>query len=237
MRNNNITVGFIIIVVLMVSRAGLSMSQDAYAILDSAYNRYGQIIDYTADAEIRIDVDFIRIPDKNVKLYYKKPDKLKYKGAGFFMLPKKGLDFSFYSFLSGEYNAIYTGNESIDSKECYMLKVLPADKKPEIILTDIWIDTKTLQVRKMESFSRKKGSFLVQLYYGTDEDLLPDSVMIEFDIEHYSFPLKFFGREIEMDESKASSENSGKGKVYIYYSNYILNLGLGDEVFEEMEEE
>ncbi len=64
-------------------------------LLDSVKNKFNKVNDYTADIKIKVNVTFIKIPVKEGKLYFKKPDKIKLVSKGFAMLPKRGMNFTF----------------------------------------------------------------------------------------------------------------------------------------------
>ena len=97
-------------------------------LLDSVKNKFNKVNDYTADIKIKVNVTFIKIPVKDGKLYFKKPDKIKLVSKGFAMLPKRGMNFTFNELFEKKYNAIYIKNEVISKTNCYVVKIIPLDE-------------------------------------------------------------------------------------------------------------
>ena len=69
--------------------------RDPYLILDSLKTRLDGIEDYSAEIEIEVDVDFINMPKKHATIYFKQPDRIRFRSKEFIMLPKRGLNNNF----------------------------------------------------------------------------------------------------------------------------------------------
>jgi hypothetical protein len=61
---------------------------------------FEKIDDYQVDVRIKVDVDFLKMPEREATIYYKKPDKFHIDSENFAMLPKSGLNFSPLGFLN-----------------------------------------------------------------------------------------------------------------------------------------
>jgi len=204
---------------------------DAIRILETAKSNFKMIIDFTADVEIEINVDFINIPNKTARVIYKYPDKLKFKSKSFIMVPKKGIGFSVFELLESEYSAIYIGSRQIKGRDLNEIKVIPMDDKSDIALATLYIDLEDHLIHYMEATTKKSGFFSTEFEYGKNAPL-PESNRIQFDVDEMRLPLKFLGK-VNIDNSKIK-ENS-VGEIIIRYSNYIINQGLSDDQFEEEE--
>ena len=64
------------------------------AILEKVRLEFEKIEDYQVDVKIKVDVDFLKMPDREATIFYKKPDKFHIDSENFAMLPKSGLNFS-----------------------------------------------------------------------------------------------------------------------------------------------
>ena len=209
-----------------------AQEKNAHDLLQKTIDRYTQIRDFSAQAEIVVDVDFINIPDKYATVYYKYPDRYRFKSKGFIMIPKKGLNFSINEVLNQPAVLVYSGTELIDGVNCDEIKVIPDDPKSEIVLASVFIDPETHFVKKMEAITRKSGSYTVWLYYNQQKFVLPDSIRINFDVQKLHFPLKFMGNiKVDDQDNQAGKE----GSVIIRYSDYKVNDGVEDSVFNETE--
>jgi hypothetical protein len=191
------------------------------------------IDDYKVDVLVEVDVDFINMPDKHAVMYYKKPSKVKVKSDEFLLLPKRGFDYSIRELLMEEYSAVYAGQETIAGHDHYLIKVIPLNKRAELVLSNIWVSIDGLMVSKMENFTKNKGNYTVDLEYGSGFRDLPSKMTISFEIEDFKFPVKFMGKNIEVDKEKLKDEGPKTGSVIFYFSGYELNKGINDEQFND----
>ncbi|MCF8367797.1 MAG: outer membrane lipoprotein-sorting protein [Bacteroidales bacterium] len=219
---------------LFLTSRGLLVAQspDPYELIDSLKNKLEQIYDYSADIEIEVDVDFINMPVKHAKIFYKQPDKIKFKSDEFIMLPKKGFNNQLMTILNEPYNAIYIGEEVMNNRKQHILKIIPLGKKPRVVLATWWIDQKTFLLTKTESNTRDEGTFNVEFDY-EGNSILPAEMRFSFEIENINIPMKFIGKAAGVDKEKLNSEGPKAGKVYIRFTNYQLNQKIEDDFFNE----
>ena len=97
-----------------------SLYEDASQILKTVLAKQNRINDYQVNIEIELDVDFINMPVKHAVMYYKHPQKIKFKSDEFIMLPQKGLNFSLRKILKKKFTSIFTGYEYIDQRRHYI---------------------------------------------------------------------------------------------------------------------
>jgi hypothetical protein len=213
--------------------AGLLFSQDSKVLLDKIKEKYSSIIDYQADINIRINVDFISIPEKKARIYYKKPNLFKYEADDFIMLPKKGLNFSINEILSINYSYLNAGVQNINNIKTEIIKIIPLESDYEIILATLWIDKSNTRVIRAEVNTKKNGTFIIDLAYFKPDDILPATLKITFDVTYIDIPFGFLletGGEVF---NKKNDISKSEGTVIINYSNYIINSGLNDSFFKE----
>ncbi|MBK7866268.1 MAG: hypothetical protein IPJ75_04325 [Ignavibacteriales bacterium] len=112
-----------IIFILSVSTFSQSESDK---ILNQVKKKFDAIKDYEVDVKVKIDVDFLKVPDTEAKIYYKAPDKIQMKtGDNFALIPKDGLNFSPANLLNGKYTSMYEGETKIGGKVQHIVKVIP----------------------------------------------------------------------------------------------------------------
>ena len=206
---------------------------DADRILKTVLAKQDRINDYQVNIEIELDVDFINIPVKHAVMYYKHPQKIKFKSDEFIMLPQKGLNFSLRKILKRDFTAIFTGYEYINQRRHYTIKVIPTKKHSDIVLSTIWLDTELFVISKVENNTRSDGSYTIDFTYGAQSDVLPSEMKITFEMGYFNVPLKFIGKPIEIDEKKLKKGKKKTGVVYLRFSNYKINTGLEDDFFED----
>ncbi len=213
-----------------------AQDEGPYQVLDRVRNKLEAIKDYRADVAIRVDVDFIRMPEKHATVFYKAPGKTRFKSDEFIMLPKKGINFSALSLLDGGYAAIYAGTAKIDDQEDEIIKVIPMKQKFDIVLSTLWVDTVSYRVMRVESTTRESGSYTIDFTYHDPSLPLPSVMKISFEIQNFNIPLKFIGKGVEIDRNKIDSTEVKRGAVILTFSNYQVNTGLKDEIFKENED-
>jgi outer membrane lipoprotein-sorting protein len=204
-----------------------------YQVLDRVRNKLEAIQDYHADVAIRVDVDFIRMPEKHASVFYKAPGKTRFKSDEFIMLPKKGTNFSALNLLEGGYTAIYAGTATIDDRQDEIIKVIPMKQKSDIVLSTLWVDTVSYRVMRVESTTRESGSYTIDFTYHDPSLPLPSVMKISFEIQNFNIPLKFIGKGVEIDRNKLDSTAVKRGVVILTFSNYQINKGINEKVFEE----
>ncbi len=199
-------------------------------LLKNVILRLDRINDYTADILIKIDVDFLKIGDTKASVYFKKPDKFKMEARGFAMIPKASFSFSPLNFLQQDFLSVYIKEDTLDAIETDVIKLIPVREDSKIILATLWIDKVHSVVLKTEANTKDKGSFRIRYRYGTHIQYgLPDTAVVFFDISK--------SRMSHFPMGSKKLNKGAKGSVEIIYTNYKINKGLDDSVFEEESEE
>ncbi len=208
---------------------------DPEKIIEKIKQHIDPIHDYSVDMEITVNVDFIKIPVKHATMYFKQPDKVKFKSKEFIMLPKKGVDNSFRKILNEKYTALYSGTDTLGGLETYVVKLIPADPKSDIIMATWWVDTTDYLIRRIENNTRKEGTFVIDFTYDDPSLNLPTMLKISFEVSHMKLPFMFLGKSANEEAALPNDEGKHSGNVIIRFSNYKINLKLSDELFEEKE--
>ena len=210
-----------------------SQSINPDVILNNVKEKFSKIKDYEVHVRIKVDVDFLKVPVSEAKIYFKEPDKIHFESENFALLPKEGVNFSPMAILKGKYTAIYEREDTTDGIKTSVIKVIPLNEKGDIILTTLWIDQSKDYIIKVESTTKINGTFSLELNYDNpvDDYPLPSSMVFTFNIDRTNIPRGMYGN---MDDDKENKQKKRRttGKVYITYSNYKVNKGIPESVFE-----
>ncbi|MBS1668812.1 MAG: hypothetical protein JST58_15665 [Bacteroidetes bacterium] len=212
----------------------ISFAQDANSLLQKIRDRLNKVNDYEATGVMKTNVSFLKVPEAQVQVFFKKPDKLKIKNEhGISLVPKGAVSFSLNNLLKGNYTVLDAGTEMMGSVKLRVIKLLPVDDNADIVLSTFYIDEAKLLVMKAKTTTRESGTYEVEMSYGKyAAEALPDKVVFTFNTKDYKLPK---GITFDYDDgTKKKTETHGessKGKVEIDYSSYILNKGLPDSVF------
>lgn len=225
----------IFISVLILIAVSYSQEKNPEAILEKVKLEFEKVEDYQVDVKIKVDVDFLKMPDREATIYYKKPDKFHIDSENFAMLPKSGLNFSPLGFLNYKYTAFYERTDTINGTFTSVVKVIPLEGSADVILSTFWIDTTRNLILKVEASRKPQGTYIIDLKYLKTSGgfWLPSSLVFSFTVDRSLIPKRF--NDTGDSKSKEKSKDSEKpetGKVYLYYSNYKVNTGLTDEFFD-----
>lgn len=210
-------------------------AQDATSLVKGIRSNLEKINDYEADAKFKTEISFLKVPDAVVKIYYKKPDKIKIKNQnGISLVPKETVSISLYSLLNSHYTALDGGNDVVQGIPVRIIKLLPADENAALVLATLYVDTKRLLVLKAKTTTREAGTNEVELFYGKFLPVgLPDRIVFSFNTEDFKLPK---GVTFDYDDGSPKNKADGprknqRGKIEITYLNYTVNKGLSDNLF------
>ncbi len=224
----------IFLLLAIVTIAVSAQSKDPDKILDEVKKSYDNIEDYSVDVTIKMDVSFLKVPETKAKIYYKKPDKVSIKSNQFALLPKGALNISPTSLLKGKYTAIFDRFEDFEGNKTAVIKTIPLGESSDVALSTFWVDLSDHIIRKIEISTKVNGTFTIELKYNRDTKYkqLPASIVFEFNVSKLNIPKRFTGQE-DGEKTDTAQVRSNIGKVFIDYSNYKVNQGLSDSIFEE----
>jgi outer membrane lipoprotein-sorting protein len=226
---------FLILLIIPFTVEQFAQSKDPNEILERVKVAFDKIEDYEVDIEIKIDVSFLKVPDSKAKLYYKQPDKIHVESEKFALLPRQGLDFSPLGLLSGKYTALYEREDTINGIQTSVVKVIPLGNDGDIILSTFWIDQSRNLIIKVESTKKPIGTFSINFTYEDYNNTfeLPSQIEFTFTIDKMMLPRGMDGQMNSDAEDKNDKAKTTTGKVFITYSNYKVNQGLPDEIFDD----
>src|SRR5687767_863917 len=193
-----------------------------------------KVNDYTAKGKLKTNVAFIKAPIASVKVYYKKPDKMKIVNeSGISFIPKGSVNINLAKFLSaaGDYEIVDAGKET--GTGLRILKLLPSDENSDIVLSTLYIDEKAELVIKAKNTTRDNGTYELEMTYGRYASFgLPDKVIFSFNTKDYKLPKGVtFDYDDGGEKKKDESMKNKKGKVEITYAEYIINKGVDEAIF------
>lgn len=227
---------FIFLLVALVLFKTSARSQSAEEVIQKVRSRLDKVTDYQAKGKLKTNVTFIKAPVANVKIFYKRPDKLKIVNeSGISFIPKGSVNINLNNVLAntGNYDVIDGGRDAVTG--WLVIKLLPKEENSEIVLSTLYIDEKKFLIRKSKNTSRESGTFELEMDYGNYAEYgLPDKVIFSFNTKDYKLPKGVtFDYDTGKNKTKEEALKNRKGKVEIFYSQYIINKGIDDTVFNQ----
>jgi outer membrane lipoprotein-sorting protein len=223
------------IVFIFLCEAIYSYPQPVNEILKKVKAKLVQVKDYQADGVMKLNVSFLQVPDSKVTVYYKQPDKFRIRQQkGISLVPKGGISISLNSILEeNKYTAVDAGSSSLNNQPVNIIKLIPLDDEDDVVLSSLYIDSRTYLVKKIITTTKENGSYTIEFQYGKFSSwALPDELVFSFNTKDYKLPkgMTFdYEEEIKRDTTKVKNT---RGEVKITFNSYIINKGVKDEVFE-----
>jgi outer membrane lipoprotein-sorting protein len=222
---------------LVALTSGHSYSQSAEELLEKVRVKLSQVQDYQAKGKMKTNVVFIKAPVATVKVYFKKPNKVRILNeSGISFIPKGSVNINLSNlFINGitSFDIIDLGKETTSGWR--VIKLLPKDEDSEIVLSTLYIDEAQSLIRRSKTTTKENGTYELEMSYGKYSGYgLADKVIFTFNTKDYKLP-KGVTFDYDDGNKKPSDDNklkNKKGKVEIVYSSYIINKGLPDSVFE-----
>jgi outer membrane lipoprotein-sorting protein len=213
----------------LLSPGPLPAQEEGARTLDALQKKYSGLKDYTVDVNVHFDVEGFKAPDMQAKLYCKPPDRMKIESKRIFFLPKDGGTFNPFMFNREDFEVKFLERLTYEGSHAVKLKLTPKKRKPnaphDFILT---VDTDHTLIREMNtsSFDGREVRALIEHGRFSDFDL-PTRIELHLDVQFdESRDLRDFGPSTQPAKRVT-------GTVEITYSNYRINTGLSDQIFNE----
>jgi len=211
-------------------------AQQAQEVLDGVIKNYEKVKDYQADVHIVADISFIRILPMNARIYFKQPDKMRIVSKGIAILPRQGFDLMYRSITDkNSFTVVPQGNELLEGVQVQVISLLPLSDTMEVIIAKFWIDPQRHVIMKSQITTRTNGTIAAAYSYGSFATYgLPDQMTFWVDVKKFKIP-KAVAADLNNNEKKEQpkGKDPNKGKIAITLSNYIINKGVPDKIFQE----
>jgi outer membrane lipoprotein-sorting protein len=208
---------------------GLLQAQEEPArILDALQKKYSGLKDYTVDVNIHFDVEGFKAPDMQAKLYFKPPDRMKIESKRIFFLPKEGGTFNPFMFNREDFEVKILERLTYEGRNAINLKLTPKKRKLNAQDYMLTVDTDHNLIREMHASSSDGREVKALIEYGHFGDFdLPTHIELHLNVQ--------FNESMETRDFGPSSQPPKRvtGRVDITYTNYKINVGLGDQIFND----
>lgn len=209
--------------------------QNAEEIIQKVRAKLDKVNDYDARGKMKTNVIFIKAPIASIRVYYKKPNRLRINNeSGISFIPKGSVNINMNNiFINPDGADIMDAGKEVKTN-LRIIKLLPKDENSDVVLSTLYIDESQSLIMKAKVTTRENGSYELDMSYGRYADYgLADKVVFSFNTKDYKLPK---GVTFDYDDGTRKDDNTDKlkdkkGRVEITYSNYIINKGVPDSVF------
>ena len=200
-------------------------------------DKIDKVNNYEASGKMKTNVTFLKVPESIVKIYFKKPNKLKIKNEkGISFVPKGAVSINLSNILNGnKYTALDAGMDKIGNSVVRVVKLLPEDDNADVVLSTLYIDETNLVIKKAKTTTRENGSYQLEMTYGKYAPFgLPDKINFTFNTKDYKLPKGVTFDFDDGSENKKNPDSEAKkntGRAEITFDSYSINKGVPDSVF------
>jgi outer membrane lipoprotein-sorting protein len=223
-----------VFLLLIFSIISFSYAQNVNATLQKVKDKLNLVNDYEASGEMKTQVVFLKVPVASVKIYYKKPDKLKIKNEkGISFIPKGAVSININNVLTNNtFTALDAGVTKIGNTNVRVIKLLPEDDNNDVVLSTLYVDESNFLIMKAKTTTKDNGTYELDMTYGKYAAYgLPDKVIFTFNTKDYKIP-KGVTFDYSEDQKKVPDKTKArKGTIQITYKTYLINKGLSEAVF------
>lgn len=212
-------------------------AQTAEEIIQQVRTKINKVNDYEALGKMKTNVVFIKAPIATVRIYFKKPNKLRINNeSGISFIPKGSVNINLNTIFlddTADFDIIDLGKES--GSNLHIIKLLPKDENADVVLSTLYIDETQSLIKKAKTTTKDNGTYELEMTYGKYAEFgLADKLIFSFNIKDYKLPkgVTFDYDDGTKKEQEANKLKNKKGKVEIIYSNYTINKGVPDSVFQ-----
>ena len=212
----------------------VASAQDAEALVKKVKAKIDLVNNYEADGIMKTNVTFLKVPEAQVKIYFKKPNLLKIKNEkGISFVPKGAVSINLNNIISGnEYSVIDAGYEKTGTTKTRVVKLLPTDDNADVVLSTLYIDEANMVIVKAKTTTRANGSYQLDMTFGKYTAYgLPDKIIFTFNTKDYKLPK---GVTFDFDDGTNTgkpAEKNNNGKAEISFNSYTINKGVADSFF------
>lgn len=227
---------YLSLLVLLILASSLHAQQRTpNQLLNAVYSKMQKAKDYTVDANIKVDLPFIKMLPINAKIYFKQKDKFKVDSKSIAIVPRQGFD-QITKMLAdtNKFTTLAQGTEMLGGISTMIVNVIPLSDTSDLILGKIWVDPKQNIVLKSQLTTKTNGTILTEYTYGKQLQYgLPDQMTFTVDVKKFKVPKGVTADVNNKPAPEDKKKDPKKGKIIITLTNYQVNKGIADSVFKK----
>lgn len=226
----------VIFICLLMQTVLTAIAQDdAKILLQKVNDKLQKANDYSVEANIKVDMPFIRMLPVDVKIYYKQKGKFKVESKNIAVVPRQGFDQA-SELLSNtnSYTVLVQGEETLNGTQTRIVNVIPLSDTGDVIFGKFWIDPIESLILKTQFTTRSSGTIVTEYFYENQSAFgLPDKMIFYVDAKKFKMPKNITGTSKTTAAETDKVKDNKKGTIIIVLKNYQVNKGIPDDFFQE----
>ncbi len=209
---------------LTVFSFGNLLSQEIDSDLLKIKQNMDRVEEFTAQLQLDLDISFINMPTKTAVLHYKKGEAIKIASPDFMLIPKRGLDFGLNEIFKHPFITVNRDAVMINGQWYKVINVIPTDRKADFAIATLVLDTVNNRVIEMEISTKKEGTYTLAMSYENSRTMLPNKIVVSFEIENIKIPLNYMGKDVKVNKNELKLDETKTGKIILTLSEYKIVL-------------
>jgi outer membrane lipoprotein-sorting protein len=208
---------------------------DADEILTKIGKRFDEVEDFSAVIDADINMERVQIPKMHAEVFFKKPDKVHFSSQSFLLVPREGIALN-PSVFKEHYLATSVTRESAGGIRLMKLVLVAKDAKTRLRALSMWVNPMFWIITKIETAPYEGRTLSMSFTYEFQQEKywLPSKMVASFASDSDKMQ-KDSAPSLENQMESAQRSMPRTGTVTIVYSDYKINIGLSDELFEKKE--
>jgi outer membrane lipoprotein-sorting protein len=231
------------VLLLMVSLGGARLSaQEAELpagltgdqVMEHLARAFEPVTDFSVSLEVEVNLDRLQVPGMKATLYFKRPNKIFLESPGFAMMPREGMVVN-PDILRQQYEARVEGNEKVNGSEMLGLRLVARDVTAGRRQILLWVDPANWTITRTESVPYEGRSVETKFVYAHVDGRywLPEKMTMVLKAEAAdSSSLGLMGETPGAQPLTEMRRAPRNGTVTVQYTDYHVNVGLSDELFQ-----
>ncbi len=198
-------------------------------ILENLERTFAGIEDYTVTLQVTVDLERLKVPEMEATMYFKQPDKVHFETDGFALLPREGMAMALGK-MRANYTVESSGEEVIDGATTIVLRLRPRAELSKLRDVRLSVDpVRWVVIRGVVRMPEGREMTASFDYQRVENRWLPSTMTVLFAAAASDT------METDLFEQYSPARRPQllrTGTVTVQYSDYRLNTGLSDEIFE-----
>ena len=225
----------VLLVPLLVFGQKKSKTPTVDDILQNVEKNSADVSDFTVNVDAEVNLEGLRVPKSQVKMAYKRPDKVHFTSSSFAMIPRGDI-IPNTAALKEKFDITLASVEETGGKKLYKLKLVSKEPRLRFQQSFRWVDGGMWTIVKSQNVSPEGSALTMDFTYEQQQGKywLPVKLVAMFetlvqDKTGNLIPESIPGAAQQLNELQRPPRS---GSVNISFSGYKVNVGIPDEYFQ-----
>jgi hypothetical protein len=188
------------------------------------------IDDYVVSLTVTVNLERLKVPQMQATMYFKKPDKIHFDAESFAMLPREGVAFNVKKLLA-RYSVERVENQADTSFTGFRITLAPKSERIRMRKIVLSVRPGRWTVERFNSSLPDGRTMTASFSYEEiDGHRLPAELQVVFSSDEHDSTETAIADQISPGRRPGNPQT---GTITIRYSDYKINTGLSDDIFDK----